>query len=887
MEKVAIRGRLTVPRLLVVVALLPLLGMTLLGVLRYRETSDSLTQARQLETSVELASALHRTEVVLQGSLALEQTVAAYSTIGIDIRVLLRTTANGFNLETDPVGLLRGELDAAIDDLIVAASNAAKNSEVNQIIERSRSFTDWRSGADSGEIRAEEIDRYYTSLRDLVSAEADRQLSAAAGATNNIDDAGLDRRQLEAIDAMGAALRARLDEARLSSFVFLEIASLEPKPGDRRDLMAAYAVFDQEIERFNSLASSEMRVAWANVSDTESNRLYRKLRSQIPSALGLDDGQAGSIDAVSLSQYGVSVALEQMEILDILANDSLNDAHEGQRAAARDLQRTTIWLVAVILATVFLTYLAARTITRPLGHLVTWASRLSSGQINDAPAISGPRDITAVAAGMQQLTQTLGNISEKARAIADNDFESGTRSRVAPGPIGDSLDRSLRNLRATNEKLRVQATTDILTGLANRGALIEALEDHLVNHQQAHLLVLDLNGFKGINDSFGHEAGDHLLTGIATQLDTYSSSTCMIARLGADEFAVGVFERYDVSELELLAGRIHNLATTPFDLGVAKILPHARVGVALYHPLSTASELLHKADLAVRDAKRTNRDVVVCTTELVERSERRSELQADLRRAIKAGELELFLQPVIELKTKRVVGAEALVRWRRDGVLVPPDDFIPVAEESSAIIELDRWVIRSGAHQAAMLRQEFGRDMEVAVNVSWRHVAEGNLSEAVDAALRDSRIDPHLLRLEMTESSHPPDSDKIIKSLNAVRGLGVGLSLDDFGTGFSSISQLRRFPFDVVKLDRSLVQSVFEPDDGLIVDNIISMSQALGIEVHAEGIETNDFHDHFVTTECRFAQGWLYGRPVPVAEFVAQYSPTHAEQPEPIITIED
>ncbi|TXR58033.1 putative bifunctional diguanylate cyclase/phosphodiesterase [Quadrisphaera setariae] len=438
--------------------------------------------------------------------------------------------------------------------------------------------------------------------------------------------------------------------------------------------------------------------------------------------------------------------------------------------------------------------------------------------------------------------------------------------------------RALGEMAGLSRSLEHQATHDPLTGLANRASsgtrLAEALTAARGARRSLGLLFVDLDGFKAVNDTHGHRAGDEVLRTVAGRLRSCVRSGDVVGRLGGDEFVVVLVDVADESELLACAQRVVDHLGAPLSAGGQQVALGASVGVAFTADGSTAPEvLLHEADTAAYRAKAGGRGCAVLYDDALRREEQaRTELEDDLRRAIAADQLELHYQPVVNLggglgATGGVEGFEALVRWDRPGHgPVPPSEFVPVAEASDLVCELGRWVLRTAARQQvawARLRAD-GTAPIIGVNLAPRHLGRPSVVEDVASALRDAGADPRRFLVEVTETD-VVDTAAAVEHLRRIRALGVGIAIDDFGTGYASIQHLRRLPCDHLKIDRSLVVST-EPGAAELLALAVSSGHAFGMLVLAEGVETPEHEAAVLAAGADLGQGWLWSRALPASQ---------------------
>jgi diguanylate cyclase (GGDEF)-like protein/PAS domain S-box-containing protein len=434
----------------------------------------------------------------------------------------------------------------------------------------------------------------------------------------------------------------------------------------------------------------------------------------------------------------------------------------------------------------------------------------------------------------------------------------------------------LSGLRRAEEELAHQALHDPLTGLPNRALLFDRIEQALArrsseNHTVA-ILFCDLDGFKDVNDSFGHHVGDQLLCVVAERLVAAVRPGDTVARIGGDEFIVLAEEVADETAALDLAARLRASVAWPIHAAGTEAVITCSIGVALA-PAEDAAALVRHADAAMYRAKEGGRNrAELFDEELRDVATNRLGLLADLHHAVARGELRLHYQPIVALDGERVIGVEALVRWQHpERGLVPPDTFIRVAEDRGLIVEIGKWVLREACRQAARWTHAGpgGKSLHMAVNISARQLSPGaGLVESVAEILRDSGVDPSTLVLEITESALMGDAEAALRILTELKALGVRLAIDDFGTGYSSLVYLKRFPVDLLKIDMAFIRGLGQdPEDSAIVACVIGLARAVGIEAVAEGVETVAQLEALQALGCAFGQGYLWSRPVPAVDF--------------------
>ncbi|WP_236718169.1 bifunctional diguanylate cyclase/phosphodiesterase [Actinoplanes sp. TFC3] len=431
--------------------------------------------------------------------------------------------------------------------------------------------------------------------------------------------------------------------------------------------------------------------------------------------------------------------------------------------------------------------------------------------------------------------------------------------------------RDVHDAKELQEQLMYEAYHDSLTGLASRALFGDLLASALGGSDRTDvaILVLDLDGFKEINDSLGHAIGDQMLVRVAERLREAVRSEDVVARFGGDEFAVIVQSATARCDAEAVAGRIGTALQEPFQVGERELRTSASIGLACAGDADDAGQLIRNADLAMYRAKNAGGDGLAAYDEtmlagLVERLA----LEEDLRAALTRDELALHYQPTVDLRTGDIVGFEALVRWHHPARgLVSPLDFIGIAEATGLIVPLGRWVLTEACRQAVAWGAGTTRHLKMAVNVSVRQFEFGDLSEMVAEVLAGTGMPAEQLCLEMTESVLLTDTDENLTQLHRLKALGVSLAMDDFGTGFSSLAYLRRYPMDILKIDRSFVDRLGgDREDEALVRTIVQLGRSLGMVTVAEGIEHPAQLAALRELQCDLAQGYLLSRPVPAGE---------------------
>jgi len=447
------------------------------------------------------------------------------------------------------------------------------------------------------------------------------------------------------------------------------------------------------------------------------------------------------------------------------------------------------------------------------------------------------------------------------------------RTRALAQANGE-LQAEVAERRLADERAKRMALHDALTGLPNRLLLVDRVKQAIAqardHGRRVALMFLDLDRFKVVNDSLGHGIGDQLLQQVAQRLGRCVRAEDTVARLGGDEFIICLPGLSDRDEPGRVAGRILAELARPLQVDGHALPAEVSIGIALYpDDAADAATLLRCADTAMYHAKDSGRgNCQFFQPQMNERVSRRLATESSLRRALDRGEFRLHYQPLVRLAGHAIAGAEALLRWpQADQGMASPADFIPVAEDTGLIVPLGEWVLREACAQARAW-QALRPGLRVAVNLSPRQFRQRQLVPMVEQALRDAGLAPHLLELELTEGMlirHAEDAERTLAQLHE---MGVHLAIDDFGTGYSNLSYLKRFPIQTLKIDRSFVQDLIEdPDDAAIVTAIVAMAHSLGLQVVAEGVESEAQAHRLRALACDLAQGFHFGRPLPAADF--------------------
>lgn len=455
------------------------------------------------------------------------------------------------------------------------------------------------------------------------------------------------------------------------------------------------------------------------------------------------------------------------------------------------------------------------------------------------------------------------------------------------------ISHNITELKQSEEKIKLLAYYDSLTKLPNRLLFMDRLKHEIDIAKRSKISMavffLDLDEFKKINDTFGHAAGDELLVEVSQRLQKHLRKSDTIgrpgevisfvhplarehfARLGGDEFTLIIPNLSDNKFSTTVAEKVVKLFKEPFHIAGKEMYISTSIGIAIYpdsgHDVET---LLKNADTAMYNAKNMGKNTFrYYSPSMNSKAMERINLENKMRRAIQNEEFLLHYQPLYEIQTGRLAGAEALIRWNsKEMGMVSPADFIPLAEETGMIIPIGKWVIRTACAQARKWHIQGFDDLRIDINLSPRQFYDASLVDKIKSTLETTGIDPGLVELEITESAMMHDSDKMLHILNRLKETGLKISLDDFGTGYSSLTYLKKFPIDTLKIDQSFIRGAdLKGDDGAIISAIIAMCHQLKIKVVGEGVETEESLNFLKEKKCHLAQGYFFSRPLPVHDF--------------------
>jgi diguanylate cyclase (GGDEF)-like protein len=619
------------------------------------------------------------------------------------------------------------------------------------------------------------------------------------------------------------------------------------------------------------------------IEHSESALGWKESQARALDRFGLSVAPAADLDIIATARLagnlGLAAAKWLKDATPIFADlsravsESVDDLNTRSRAQShRDLLLAGAAGAAALL---WVTVISISLI-RPLRKLTKRAAHIRDGEFNDPPiGPIGPREIAVLATTFDQLSSNLQLVARQTEALGAGRLQDDALRQPLPGSFGVSMKRSIEQSSAMTERLAHQARRDAMTGLPNRAAALERMQEAIDRSGRSNnpvaLLFCDLDGFKVVNDTYGHAVGDAVLKEIATRLSGQCRGAEMVARLGGDEFVVIAEGINDVTDAATFGQRLIQAVEQPIHMDDSRFHLSCSVGITVSNPDATPTSLLGQADFAVYEAKRAGKARVMCFDSSMQASvDNRFKLEGELRQALADDQFELHIQPIVGADSRMIESAEALLRWNRPGHgLVAPGEFIMVAEESWLIVDIGKFVIDEACRLLSSWRRA-GIEIPLAVNVAGRHLVDGDLVGDVKRALETHNTPAHLLSIELTESQLVADLPRGAAVLTTLRALGVRVALDDFGAGYSSLTYLRQLPIDTMKIDRSFVSELpSNNQSGSIVASLQQLAQSLHLDVVAEGVETAEQARFLSDLGCTRLQGYHFARPMPAGDFGA------------------
>jgi diguanylate cyclase (GGDEF)-like protein len=654
--------------------------------------------------------------------------------------------------------------------------------------------------------------------------------------------------------------------------------ALATSPTDSASIsvMKASGAFDAAVQQFRGSLDPTRQAA----ADTLlASGGYHQLDTLLPAFIG-DSRTAPIVEATLVAAMARIDALE-IYSASFFEQQVATASRVEQRAAS--MRRTAIVeLILTALLSLVLLALAVRSILRPLHSLVRRSREVSAGHLDVPPlALSGPSDLRVVTRAFNDMSTTLQASQQQMDRLADGHLEP---DESLPGPLGDTLRRSVSHLADVTYQLHAsqaaamrQARTDSLTGLANRTAVLERLAVMTAEARQTGrhgaVVFIDLDGFKSVNDTQGHAEGDRILDALAQRVRA-ACPDHLVARIGGDELLVLVHPAGTKEATLALAHELIAIVGRPCTGSSGQVFTlSASAGIAEVDGTREPLEVIAQADSAVYHAKEKGRGrVEAFDGRLARVIEERAQLALTMRQGLSDGEFSLELQPIIEIANKQPIGAEVLLRWNRNGsTAIGPTEFIPIAERTGRIVDLETWVL----HQVVGILRDWRLDpvtarMRLAVNISGRHIIDGDLVGLLTDLCTRASVDPRLLDLEITETHLVADIGRARSVVDELRRTGINVAIDDFGTGYSSMTYLHQLTVDTLKIDQVFVAGICDDRlDRTIVELLLRLGDSLGMRVVAEGVDDEAKLAVLQELGCHWAQGFHIARPMPVADATA------------------
>jgi diguanylate cyclase (GGDEF)-like protein len=847
------------------IILVPMLGLGLFAGMDGRRRWQTARTADRVQASV------LRAERMVQVDLAVNREAFLLGAVSMGVRVGVPTTAMstliGYDLDAG-LASVEPDLDRAFGAFEPGDPDAPSVGALHRAVEALARTARAGSGPDDLMAVVERSNALAVAALD----RTDRLLVTADGT------GGL-RRDHAVVRSALAAKRAFGYQTSWAGLLF-EATTPAQRSTLLGNLRTSTLEYDAARGSLDRLASGALRDRWQRI---QADPDVRRLGALVATLADADADGPPPLSAAELGP-GIGTTLEHLGALNGLAELALDQARaEAQhiREVAADGQRLNIVLAALLaLATLAVVALIAHSIVRPIRRLATAAEQVGAGDLADLVVPEGgPPELRRVTAVLGEAVANLRAVETQVGALAAGDVEDAALVVPVPGRLGAlvhesvaRLSRSLGDRDELSRRLAHEASHDPLTQLPNRAAARAALSAALERGRRAGtavaVLFVDLDGFKQVNDTHGHAVGDQVLTMTAGRLLDAVRAGDLVARIGGDEFVVIAEQSDDAAATVRLGERLVEELAAPITIRSIATRIGASVGIAFAVDGEVDPDgLLRDADLATYRAKLRGRGRVEPFDEELRRElAARVEVERALRRAIDAGELELHFQPVVS-PDGTASSVEALVRWHHpDGRMVPPDDFIPVAEGSDLIIDLDRWVLGEACRQLASWADDptLGA-LTVSVNLSGRHLLNLTVVDDVRRTLAETGADPASLVLEITETVILTDLPVVVEHLRRIRALGVRIAIDDFGTGYTSLTHLRSLPVDVVKIDRSMIVAEL-PSDTHVLKLLVDTVHALGLGLVAEGVETDAQLERLESLGCERVQGFLFSRAVPAGD---------------------
>ena len=866
------RSRQFAPSIRSIVAVMAAVPMLTLGAITFRSLDDSDRQ-RNIAEEVQSVSEDVATLVALESELTIELywagAFAAITSLGLgpDFAPLVV----GFDPST-----MYDDAARAVDDRRSVALN--EPIPANEIIDEL--IAEGRTSTRAGLLNGEQVSQPYYDAVDEIAAEIAKRLERVQLLAGTLDN---DTGVLESTRVLNLADELRVSMVDTASHFFaLRFPDQRTLPDVGFLLTASLVDYQRASEEFRmSVPGSDVLLAPIE-SDPDTTSFFVSVEDVVELITDFD-AQETPVATDLLAEF---VLFDQSigaieDHVDLVAQTSVELERRAEAvvdAASADRDRAVLRAMLFALTAALFVGVAMRWIVQPLRSIADRAKRILDGDLDATGPAVALREIRDAERALDQAARNIQLAERQAIALAKADLDADVLSEPPRGRLDTALHSAFERLRGSiaeredyRERLRHEAEHDPLTGLPNRPAILWRLERSLARAARSRrpiaVLFIDVDKFKRINDQLGHAAGDHVLRAVARRIVEAVRPTDHVGRLAGDEFVV-VTDGVDGAERAIeIAERVRATVMDPLEVGASWLSPTISIGVAVSSGSIDADELLRDADLALYRAKTAaSNGVELCDASLRDELAYRDQVERRLLAALDDDLLELHYQPIVDAATGTVSSYEALLRWSGPDSL-PPAEFVPIAERSDLIIDVDRWVIDHAIRQLAAWTDDahFGC-ATVAINISARHVSTTDLASTVLAGLERYGVAPDRLVVEITESALLDDVDHAAHELVVLREHGVAIAMDDFGTGHTSLSHLRELPIDILKLDREFVIGAEADRDRSLAKLIVDAGHVLGAVVVAEGVETEAQLALMRQLGADEIQGFLFGRPAPPSD---------------------
>ncbi len=863
---------------LLTVLLVPVIGLQIFAYREVQAHRSAAQSAAEVRTQVAILQRSGQLIVPLYIEYTATDGATQAELRGIDRSSLAVAT------DIDYIGLVAGarvELDQGLNELVAAgsglvlSSGATLDDEAQSIREQ---LAQVRGAFDVKEQKSADVEAVFTRMIAMLNQLNARSRKVFDSATTS---------ELAKVGAETGLLLDTLGYATTELHLLAQVGI----SGDDRDnvigAVEAAGSFDSSLAGLRAIIAPDRRPAFDEaMADYSFVAVDASLPIWAARMLRASDGDVEVIDNSSMLSSIVNLLTASFDRLNSLQTyadtflaQEVQIAEGIQADAAHNQHNALVVMLAATGISLVLLGLVLLSILRPLGRLTRQSQQVVDGDLALAAAKpTGPSDIRVVMRTFNQMVTTLRAYDAQVRRLALGDTQI---DHTLPGRLGDTLRQSVTHLAAVTSKLHaseaaanVQARTDSLTGLANRAAALEHLavlaSQARLDRVRSAIVFLDLDGFKSVNDTQGHAEGDRILGEIGARLREACPNE-LVARIGGDEFIVLIDGIADQDEVTAFALRLIDIVSAPCSGSNGQLFAiSASAGVSFVDGTRDPLDCVAQADSAVYHAKESGRGrVEVYNARLARDIEDRADMALTMRQGLLDNQFALKLQPIIDVATKQPIGAEALLRWNRPGQgEIGPNDFIPIAERTGAILDIDAWAIEQSIGILRSWQDDLlTASLRIAINISGRHIIDGSLSPLLDRLCTEAGVDPSMIDLEITETHLVADVARASSVVDDLRRQGIKVAIDDFGTGYSSMGYLHQLTVDTLKIDQVFVAGMCDnPLDRTIVELLLRLGDSLGLKVVAEGVDSEDKLNELLVMGCPMAQGFYIARPMPIAD---------------------